>query len=385
MVPLIDAEYGVYVKGLDGDWHFSMENFEAYLEREGILAAWPRTEKGKLSTSNKVFESMCKGYAQLENLRQLRHTRNKMRKVKLAVGADFRNRTVLWPFKSKSGRTQPKAARWIFSPATWSRSLIKPEPGMAVAYVDWSSMEFMVGACHANDPVMIAFYRNDPYLSFPKRVGAAPSWATKQTHETLRDRYKTGLLSTQYGVRAQTLSSRLGISGFEAHEMIVQHHELFAVYWRWVDDWVARALDTGVMWTPFGWECRTGITEFNERSIANFPVQASAADALRIACIWANRRGLRLLAPIHDAILIEAPIDRIDHDVALLREIMRRASRIVLNPTADGTLELRTDAKIVRYPDRYSDKRGEQMWARVLELLAEYQAQQAQPAKEVAT
>src|SRR5262249_5722575 len=206
----------------------------------------------------------------------------------------------------------------------------------------WSSMEFMVGACLANDPVMIEFYHNDPYLSFGKLVGAAPSWATKQTHETLRDRYKTGLLSTQYGVRAQTLSSRLGISDFEAHEMIAQHHELFAVYWRWVDDWVAHVLDTGVMWTPFGWECRTGITEFNERSIANFPVQASAADALRIACIWANRRGLRLLAPIHDAILIEAPIDRIDHDVALLREIMRRASRIVLNPTADGTLELRT-------------------------------------------
>jgi hypothetical protein len=64
---------------------------------------------------------------------------------------------------------------------------------------------------------------------------------------------------------------------------------------------------------------------------------------------------------------------------------MRRASRIVLNPTADGTLELRTDAKIVRYPDRYSDKRGEQMWARVLELLAEYQTKQAQSAaREVA-
>jgi hypothetical protein len=92
-----------------------------------------------------------------------------------------------------------------------------------------------------------------------------------------------------------------------------------------------------------------------------------------------------LLASIHDAILIEAPIERIDHDVALLREIMRRASRIVLNPTADGTLELRTDAKIVRYPDRYSDKRGEQMWARVLELLAEYQANQAQMADNART
>ena len=51
---------------------------------------------------------------------------------------------------------------------------------------------------------------------------------------------------------------------------------LFAIYWQWVADWLAHAFDTGVMWTPFGWECRTGITEFNARSIANFPVQASA-------------------------------------------------------------------------------------------------------------
>jgi DNA polymerase-1 len=103
MVPVIDAAYGVYVRGPDDDWHFSMEKFEAYLDREGIVG-WPRTEKGKLSTSTKVFENMCKGHPQLENLRQLRHARNKMRKIKLAVGADFRNRTVLWPFKAKSSR-----------------------------------------------------------------------------------------------------------------------------------------------------------------------------------------------------------------------------------------------------------------------------------------
>ena len=51
---------------------------------------------------------------------------------------------------------------------------------------------------------------------------------------------------------------------------------------------------------------------------------------------------------------------------------MRRASRIVLNATADGTHELRTDAKIVRFPDRYTDKRGAAMWDRVLELLTKH-------------
>ena len=37
---------------------------------------------------------------------------------------------------------------------------------------------FMVGAAISGDPVMIAFYQSgDPYLTFAKRVGAAPEWA----------------------------------------------------------------------------------------------------------------------------------------------------------------------------------------------------------------
>lgn len=378
MVPQIDANYGVYVRGTNGDWHFNMELFEQYLDRHGIV--WPRTETGQLSTKRKTFENMSKGHPQLEALRQLRHTRDKMRKINLTVGADGRNRTVLWPFKSKSSRTQPKASQWIFSPAVWLRGLIKPDPGMAVAYVDWSSMEFMIAAALSGDPLMLAFYLGgDPYLSFAKRVGTAPASATKATHGTLRDQYKVALLAAQYGIKAEALAGRLGVSTITAHEMLAQHRELFSTYWRWTHDWLARALDTGLMWTPLGWECRTGVIEFNERSITNFPVQATGADIMRIACIWATRRGLRLCAPIHDAILIEAPIDRIERDAALLQELMRRASRVVLNPTTDGTLELRTDAKIVRYPDRYSDPRGEEIWNDVLALLAEHRSSTPTP------
>jgi hypothetical protein len=75
------------------------------------------------------------------------------------------------------------------------------------------------------------------------------------------------------------------------------------------------------------------------------------------------------LAPVHDAVLIEAPIDRIEADVALMREIMCRASRIVLNADTAGDHELRTDYTIIRYPDSYGDKRGAKIWAEVLALL----------------
>ena len=376
MVPAIDSKYGVYVRNAAGDWTFNMERFAAYLAREGIV--WPLLESGKLNMKRKTFENMSKGWPQLEDLRQLRHARDKMRKIKLAVGADGRNRTVLWPFKSKTSRTQPKAAQWIFSPAVWLRSLIKPAPGMAVAYIDYSSMEFLIAAalsdqhCGPVNAMLDMYNSGDPYRAFAKSVGAIPSQMTEDDPEfkEIRDKYKVMMLATQYGMATETLAAKLGVSALEAHEMLRQHRSIFAQYWKWSDDWVQHALQTGSMHTTMGWTCRVGVLELNERSIRNWPVQSVGADILRVACIMAARRGIKLLAPVHDAVLIEAPIERIETDVALMQDIMRRASRIVL-PTG----ELRTDAKIIRYPERYSDKRGKAIWDRVLELLAEQQPQ----------
>jgi len=56
-----------------------------------------------------------------------------------------------------------------------------------------------------------------------------------------------------------------------------------------------------------------------------------------------TRHDIEILAPVHDAVLIQAPIERIETDVARMQQIMTRASRIVLNPTMGGTYELRTD------------------------------------------
>jgi hypothetical protein len=298
--------------------------------------------------------------------------------VKLTVGEDGRNRTVLWPFKAKTSRTQPKASQWIFSPAVWLRSLIRPKPGRAVAYIDYSSMEFLIAASLSDGhcgPVnnMLEMYKTgDPYWSFAKRAGAVPSGAEKKSYVDVRNKYKNMLLAVQYGMGTETLAARLGVSGIEAHEMLNQHRELFAQYWRWSDDWLQAALQTGVMRTAFGWTCRIGILEFNERSIRNWPIQATGADILRIACILMVRHGIKLLAPIHDAVLTESSLDNIKKDVALARECMRRASRIVLNKDPTGSHELRTDCKIVRWPDRYSDPRGEGIWTRVLELLEQH-------------
>jgi hypothetical protein len=199
-----------------------------------------------------------------------------------------------------------------------------------------------------------------------------PSEVEKKLYVDVRNKYKNMLLAVQYGMGTETLSARLGISSIEAHQMLNQHRELFPQYWQWSDDWLQAALQTGIMRTAFGWTCRTGILEFNERSIRNWPIQATGAEILRIACILMVRHGIKLLAPIHDAVLIESSLENIEKDVALARECMRRASRIVLNKDRTGTHELRTDYKIIRWPDHYSDPRGEGIWVRVLELLEQH-------------
>jgi hypothetical protein len=55
-----------------------------------------------------------------------------------------------------------------------------------------------------------------------------------------------------------------------------------------------------------------------------------------------------------------------------MQQAMAEASRIVL-----GGFELGTDAKIVRYPDRYMDERGAVMWGRVMKLIHEKQQRTA--------
>jgi hypothetical protein len=58
-----------------------------------------------------------------------------------------------------------------------------------------------------------------------------------------------------------------------------------------------------------------------------------------------------------------------------MRAAMAEASRFVL-----AGFELATDVKVVRWPDRYSDPRGTEMWDRVCSLVLPKPQQQRKTA-----
>src|SRR5215203_5498184 len=315
LIAEIDKDYGCF----EGTT-FKRALFEQFLARNGI--AWPRLKSGQLDLEDDTFKEIARSNPIIAPLREIRSSLSQMRLARLSVGSDARNRAMLSAFGASSGRNTPSNTKFIFGPSVWMRGLIKPEPNTALAYIDWSAQKFGIAAALSGDERMMA----------------------------------------------ETLAGRLGISTIESRALLQKHRETYPQFCRWSQNSVDTAMSGTPLNTVFGWRYTVGPhlrrAQANPRTVRNFPMQANGAEMLRIACCLATERGVRVCAPVHDAILIEAPADQIEAEVVRMGGYMAAASRIVL-----AGFELRTDAEIIRYPDRYSDARGQAIWDRVMKLL----------------
>jgi DNA polymerase-1 len=358
LIAAIDGAYGVF----EGRT-FKTNRWAAYLSHNNI--AWPMLDSGQLALDRDTFRQMARAHPIVAPMHELRHALSELRLNDLALGRDGRNRTLLSPFRSRTGRNQPSNTKNIFGPSVWLRSLIKPPPGHGLAYIDWSVQEFAIAAVLSGDAAMITAYQSgDPYLAFGKQIGAVPADATRETHASARQLFKQCVLGVGYGMEELTLAQRTGLTPIAARDILRAHREAYPKFWRWSDAAVDHAMLHGSLHTVFGWHVHVG-ADANPRSLRNYCMQANAAEMMRLAACFATERGIEVCAPVHDAFLICAPLERLEADVAAMRAAMAEASRAVL-----GGFELRTDVKIVQYPDRYTDPRGTVMWDRVTKLIA---------------
>jgi DNA polymerase I len=359
LIEKIDVNYGVY----EGRTFKYNKFLQWTLDHE---IDWPVLPTDHLDMEDDTFRDMSKIYPIVSSLRELRHCMSKLRLNDLSVGDDGFNRCILSPFAARSGRNQPSNSRYIFGPSVWMRGFIQPPPGYGVAYIDWSQQEVGIAAGLSKDPNLINGYlTGDSYLAFAKLAGGVPADATKETHELEREPFKQCVLGVQYSMWERALAKRIGKPIFMARRLLALHHELYKVFWKWSDNNVDYASLYNIQATVFGWTNRVPPKEFKDRSHRNFHMQANGAEMLRLACCLGTEHGIQITSPVHDAVMIMAPIGRLDRDIQTMREIMGHASNVVLG----GILTLRTDVKKVIYPDHYSDKRGVEMWKKVMELL----------------
>ena len=367
LIEVVDADFNVYEGG-----KFVQAKFVAFLRANNI--PWPCLPSGALALDDDTFRSQARAYPVISPLHELRHTLGQLRLSELSIGPDGRNRTILSALRAKTGRNQPSNSRFIFGPSVWIRHLIKPAESRAIAYIDWSSQEIAIaGALSGDNALWEAYASGDPYIAFAKQAGLAPADATKKSHPDIRNACKAIVLGVNYGMGPESIAGQSGIHIDRARELLRLHRHTYHVFWRWAEENVDRVLLGLPLETVFGWRihfppgCNADV---NARSILNWPMQSHGAEMMRLGLSMAVEAGFMICAPIHDALLLEAPLEQIEEQARAVAEIMAQASEIVMGPGK----RCRSDIKIVRYPDRFEDEaRGSVMFARVMALLGEAQ------------
>jgi DNA polymerase I-like protein with 3'-5' exonuclease and polymerase domains len=350
----------------DAEGHFRHAALLRWADTQGI--AWPRTTKGLAVLEKEDLKDLALLYPQLEPFRQLRKTLGQMRATGFPVGADGRNRFLLWPFGTKTGRNAPGTSANIMGTAAWLRFLIQAPEGYGLAYVDWAQQEYGIAAALSHDKGMqLAYLSGDPYIALARMARAVPVWATKDSHGKVRDRYKTVSLGVLYGMRGPSLARRLDLSLGEGEQLLADHEQAFPTYWAWNKETVLHALLARRMSTVLGWHLHCGPwAEQNKRSISNFPMQGNGSEMLKLASCLTLEAGVTICALVHDALLILAPLADLPDAIATTQRCMAEASRYILKG-----FELASEVHIFTHPYHYFDKRGVDMWKEVRDILGQ--------------
>lgn len=159
-----------------------------------------------------------------------------------------------------------------------------------------------------------------------------------------------------YGISAFGLANQLGIDQGEAGAYIKTYFERFPGIRAYMDRTRAEVREAGFVSTIFGRRIhipaihsKSGAErQFGERAAINAPIQGAAADIIRRAMMRmpaalaeAGLRDVKMLLQVHDELVFEAPRDKADAAIAVIRPVMEKASV----PAVDLSVPLVVEAR----------------------------------------
>ena len=353
---------------------FDQKKFETFLVRNGLAERWRKTHTGMYTSEDSYMEEMGQYFPKIEELRQLKKVVLQLQRDRFQAGFDHRARCPIWSFSSITGRNQPSAGNkqkkgirsespYVFGLPKALRFLIRPAPGMALAYIDWEQQEFAIAALMSGDKEMIRAYKTgNPFLALAKKRGEVPQNATKNTHPAEHEKFKAVVHGLNYGRTKHGLSRVLGLPIEECAKLLRGYWKTFSTYAEWRKTVHTLMFGYGRLWVWDGWQCLLG-DKPNVKSVLNWPVQSTGGVLLRLAIVLAARKGVRIIGPVHDAVLVEARDEDIEEHVRLATEAMDEACRAVLGDV------IRTERQIIRADGRFYDKKGEKLWDDICEFM----------------
>jgi DNA polymerase-1 len=228
------------------------------------------------------------------------------------------------------------------------RKAFVAEHGWRLVGADYSQVELRVLADLCQDPALIdAFHHDmDIHATTAAAVYGVEFDAVSVAQRSFAKRVNFGLL---YGMSSFRLAQETGMPRAEADQFVREYFDRFPGVETYLAETKRQAAERGYVETLMGRRRYFPALEGQgggrtmaiqraaaEREAINMPVQGSAADIMKVAmcrvhdALHKGRYEARLLLQVHDELVLEVPEDELTEVVALLREQMSNAYKLVV-------------------------------------------------------
>jgi len=223
------------------------------------------------------------------------------------------------------------------------RAFIAP-PGEVLLSADYSQVELRILAHISQDPNFLKAFAEgeDIHASTAATLFNVP--LDKVTPQ-MRRLGKTINFGVAYGISDWGVAGRTELSLEESRQLIKDYYDKYARVKDYLEKTKAMAREKGYVESLLGRRryfpelssgrrLPIGVKNQAEREAINMPIQATAADIIKIAMVRLhhalNERGLKshMILQVHDELVLEAPKDEVATVVPLIREIMCNAYQL---------------------------------------------------------
>ncbi len=213
------------------------------------------------------------------------------------------------------------------------RHTVYAPEGYALIQADWSHAEYRLLAEFSKDPKLIDAFATegcDLHKMTMSHILEKPVSEVSPEERQIGKSVNFGII---YGETAFGLSADLGISEQAAQELINAYIDAHPHVSAWVESIHHSAHQLGFVTTYFGrrraipeiWHDESLKVAKAERQAVNTIIQGSAADLMKAVMIQIHRtlpEGAKLLLTLHDAVLVLAPLNRIEETARQIKQQM---------------------------------------------------------------
>ena len=222
-------------------------------------------------------------------------------------------------------------------------------PGTKLIAADYSQIELRIMAHLSGDAGLLGAFatETDIHRATAAEVFATPLESVSTDQRRSAKAINFGLI---YGMSAFGLAKQLGIERGRAQAYVDLYFERYPGVKRYMDATRQSARELGYVSTVFGRRLylpditarNAALRQYAERSAINAPMQGTAADIIKRAMLaldtWLGHEGngARLLLQVHDELVVEAPVARVDEIRAAIIRIMESAAELAVPLRVDS-------------------------------------------------